>query len=276
VSANTIEYKKNLSADTSRGPSPNIWADCPWEDLVENPGLGVTFFDDFMNFPITPPTTEGNWGPYAVFTDTGGTVANVAEQGGAVAFGSDGDNEGASIRTVASPFKISQTTGKFWFEARVKSSTIADTKHGIFLGLMESTPLTAIVPITAAGALADKNLVGFLRNEGDGDMFDTVYKADGVTAVTVQADAVTLVADTYVKIGMVYEQRNDPQTGFSYVLSFYANNLKLASYKRIPSAAGTDFPNDITMGPVFAVLNATASTPGTSTIDWWRGAQLLF
>ena len=286
MAVNSVGYRPlyGTTDDTNRTWSPNIWEDCPWLDLVEGNVAGVYFFDDFESFPKTPPTTEGNWGRYAAFSDTGGTMTAGTGQGGELAIGSDGDNEGASLRTLAVPYKIIRTAKKFWFEARVKSSTIADTKHGFFLGLLENVALTATLPIAAAGTLSDNNFVGFHRLEGDGDQIDTVYKADGVTQVTVQADALTtaLVADTYVKLGMVFEPAVDPSVhdvGLTslgkYNLSFYANGVRLSTRKQIPSAAGTDFPNDVGLGLVFAVLNATGTTPGTSTIDWWRAAQLL-
>ena len=280
-----ITYAGNLGsahAATDFDWSPNIWGDCNFAAIKEGSIPGVAFEHDFLSFPITPPTTEGNWGPYAVFTDTGGFITPGSGQGGEAVFGSDGDNEGASIRTVATPFKIMRTLKKFWFEARVKASTIADTKNGFFIGLMQNVALTATMPIAAAGTIGDTNLVGFHRLEGDGDMLDTIYKADGVTQVTVQADAVTLVADTYVKIGMKFEAETDWQVADPtlagvnrYVLSFYKDNLRLATTKQIPLAAGTDFPNDIAMGLVFATLNATGTTPGNNTIDRWRAAQLL-
>lgn len=285
MAVKTIVSRGNLSAahsSSNRLWSPNIWHDCPWVAIREGTVAGVAFEDDFASFPKTPATTEGNWGQYAQFSSTGGTITAGTGQGGEAVFASDDDNEGASIRTLSTPFKIIRTAKKFWFEARVKVSTIADTKFGMFLGLMQNVALTATVPIAADGTLADTNLVGFHRLEGDGDYVDTVYKADGVTAVTVGTDAKVLVADTYVKLGMVFEPAADPlihdpaQTGVNkYVLSFYADNLKLADHKQIPSAAGTDFPNDVSMGLVFAVLNAAGSSPGNATIDGWRAAQLL-
>lgn len=284
MAVKTIRPKLNRgSANTDRNPSPNIWGDCPWEAILAGQIDGVTFFDDFLSFPKTPATTEGNWSQYAQFSSTGGTITAGTGVGGEAIFASDDDNEGASIRTLATPFKIIRTAGyKFWFEARVKTSTITDTKHGFFLGLMENAALTATVPIAAAGTLADQNFVGFHRLEGDGDALDTVYKADGVTQVTVGTDAVTLVADTYVKVGMVFDTAEDPlvhdtsNAGSNRgVLSFYLNNLRLTDTKQIPTAAGTDFPNDVGLGLVFAVLNATGTTPGNSTIDWWKAAQVF-
>lgn len=257
--------------DASRGPSPSIWSDCPVLEILSGTTDGVFIFDDFTNGPRVAAGAEASYagygGGYRGFADTGGLVADGGEIGGTLVLSSDGDNEGASFRTGCAPFQIGRNQGKLWFEARVKTSDISDTKHGIFLGFMADNALTATVPITAAGAIADVNIVGFHRLEGDGDMFDTVYKADGVTQVTVQADAVTLVADTYVKLGIVFNPKDN-------TLSFYRNGVKLATTYAVPSAAGTDFPNDVRLGLVMAVLNATATTPGNTEIDWWRCAQL--
>lgn len=275
-----IQWTGNLgSAQSGDQWSRGIWDDCPWGDIKDGLVKGIAYEFDFATMPITPPTTEGNFGDFTAFSSTGGTMAPVTD-GHGWAFGSDGDNEGASFRTRVTPFKIIRTGYKFWWEAQVKSSTIADTKHGIFCGMMEDAALTATVPIAADGTLADQNLFGFHRLEGDGDYFDTVYKANGVTAVTVQADAAVMVADTYQNLGMKYEPREDPFLAdpngsgtLKYNLFFYNNGLRLSSYKQIPSAAGTDFPNDVYMGFVFAVLNATGSTPGTSAIRRLRIAQ---
>lgn len=267
--------------NSSAGWSGSIWQDCPVEAIRDGQTPGGLWEKTFNTIPITPPTTEGNWGDMAAFTDTGGTMAaDTTEVGGGLAIGSDGDNEGASLRTVEVPWKIILTGGDFWFEARILTSTITDTKHNIFLGLMENTALTAIVPITATGALADKNLIGFQRPESartvagtGGAIMNAVYKCDGVVAVTVQSDAVTLVAATYTNLGFKFVPKRNIGPGLGYFY-WYQDGVKVAQ-KQVPSAAGTDFPNDINLGFVFAVLNATASSPGTSTIKKVRIAQLL-
>lgn len=264
---NTVQYSSASLADTSRGPSPSIWADCPVTDILTGVKDGYHLFDDFLSGPRVAAGAEGVAGLYRGFASTGGLVASSDEIGGVLDLSSDGDDEGASFRMSGCPFQISRNHGKLWFECRVKTSQIADTKHGIFVGLMADVALTATSPIAAAGTLADVNFVGFHRLEADGDQFDTVYRADGVTQVTLQADAVAVVADTYVKLGFVFNPRDG-------VLTFYKNGTKLATTYTIPTAAGTDFPNDVRLGFVIAVLNATASTPGSSKIDWFRAAQL--
>lgn len=262
--------------DASRMPSPSIWGRCPWRAIEDGLTPGAVFFDDFMSIPKTPPTTEGNWGQYAAFTSTGGGIANdTTELGGAAKFSSDDDAEGASIRTLITPFKIIQTGKRFWMEARILTLNITDTTVTCFLGLMEDAALTASVPLinSSPTALADKNLLGFFRTETalKGANMNSVYKVDGVTAVTVQSDIVTMVAATYFKLGMKYEPSGD-KAG-NYALSFYVNGARCTTSKLIPSAAGTDFPNDISLGPVFAVLNAAGTSPGSMSMDWWKFAQ---
>lgn len=267
---NVTQYKGSVDRgllSTGRSPSPSIWADCPALEILAGNTPGVHFFDDFLSGPNVAAGAEAVSGLYRGFASTSSAVADGGEIGGTLGLSGAADNTGSSFRTASAPFQIARNLGKFWFEARVKTSTIANTTHGIFVGLMESTALTAIVPITAAGAIADVNIVGFHRLEADGDMFDTVYKANTVTQVTVQADAVTIAADTYVKLGMVFNPANN-------VLSFYANGVKLATTYTVVAAAGTDFPNDVRLGLVIAMLTATGSSPGSAEIDWWRAAQL--
>jgi hypothetical protein len=280
MTVKTIRPAQNFTTVTDRNPSPAVWSDCPWDAIQEGAVAGITFFDDFDAFPVAAAATEGNWGRYAAYgsASASANMASGTSQGGEVVLSSDAADEGAGLRSLATPFRISRASKQLWFEARVKTNSIADLISGWFVGLMENAALSATVPITAAGAIADQNLVGFIRLEGDGDMVDTVYRANTVPAVTVQADAVTLVADTYVKLGMVYRPNEDPLatsagTNNKYLLTFYANNARLSSYKQIPSADGTDFPNDVSLGICLAILEA--ATPGSVTCDWIRAAQLL-
>ena len=260
------------TSDTRKGPSPNLWYACPSpQELIEGPRYGygnVWGPDRFLNSrAFTVPTTEANFNEYKGFSDTGGAMAIASAAGGGIILSSDDDNEGASIADVTLPFKIIRGGGSLWFEASVQTSTIADTKVGFVIGLWEQQTLSATVPIAAAGTLADANFVGFHRLEGDGDQIDIVYKANGVTQVS-QTDAQTLVADTAMKLGFYYDDA-------SFVLTYFANGIKIGTPKTIPTAAGTDFPNDVLLGKCFAVLNAAGSSPGTVTCNWWRAVQLF-
>jgi len=256
-----------LTANTKRVRSASIWGDCPVEAIQSGDENGIFIFDDFEFGPLVAAGSEAATQLYKGFASTGGSVVTGDEWGGTLVLSSDDDNEGASFGMRQYPFQISRSHGKLWFECRLKVTSIANTTFGVLVGLIDSSTLSATVPITAAGALADENFVGFHRLEGDGDYFDTVYKADGVTAVTVGSDAGVIVADTYVKLGMKFDPRTNK-------LTFYKDGVALANTKTIPSAAGTDFPNDVRLGLVIAVLNAAGSSPGSCEIDWWACAQV--
>lgn len=276
MAVNTVDPLRNGTTEvTDRFLSPAIWADFPVAECVEDPSRGYFLFDDFNNQPDVAAGASALYGNYKGFASTGGSVANVAAVvGGQKVFSSDGDNEGASLGQAAFPVMINRSQKLTCCEFRVKFSTIADSNSGGFLGLIDDATLSATVPIAAAGTLADENFVGFHRLEGDGDKLDIVYKADGVTQVTLLADAVTLVADTFVKIGLRFEPTNSIG---NYYIRFFANNVELlptAGRYQIPSANGTDFPNDVALGLVAAILNATGSSPGTMTLDWWALGQM--
>jgi hypothetical protein len=279
MATNFISPANNgTSNTTAREWSPNIWHDCPWASIREGviPGLAWEFNFGLMRTSADIAAAEAYWAhDLKVFGSTGGSIAVGDEYGGSATFAADGDNEGVGLGWMGYPLQIDRGKGKLWFEVHLKTSTITDTKHGFFVGLIDSSALSATVPIAAAGTLADENFVGFHRLEGDGDKLDTVYKANGVTQVTVGTDAVTLVADTYKKVGMKFEPGVDPISGGTNYLSFYADNLRLADDKEIPSGDGTDFPNDVRLGFVFALLNATGSTPGSTTLACARVAQLF-
>lgn len=281
MAVNTVEV---LTANIDRGPSFSIWADCPIAEILENPGKGMYYFEDFLSVPNVAAGAQAAYGNYLGYADTGGSVTEAAQgsqTGGVKVFSSDGDNEGASLQMVGKPFQIDRAFQTLWFEARIQTSTIADTKHDIFVGLIENCTLSATVPITAAGAIADQNVVGFFRPESartvagtGGAIMNVVYKANGVAAVTLANDAVALVANTWTKLGMTFRpSRSIPG---NYYIQFYQDGVEITAARyQVVTAQGTDFPNDVGLSFFMAVLNATGTTPGSSSCDWFRVAQLF-
>jgi len=290
MAVNTLRFVQPGQADTNNDYSDSIWGTCPLESLRDGAVPGELLEYDFDGFKLSSNVNaaEATWADkFNVFGSNGAVVADDAIVGGSVNIGSDGDNEGCSIIQSQTTWQISQSTYGFWFEARIATSTIADTKHDIFCGLIDSTAATATSPITAAGAQADVGQVGFFRPETartvagtGGAIMNTVYKASGIAAVVVQNDAVALTANTFTKLGMHYRPgynvfNSGAGDGYGkYLLSFYQDGKLLATQKQIPSGAGTDFPNNVKLRFFFGVLNATASTPGTSSIDRVRIAQV--
>lgn len=279
---NTIKFRRNLAtadtADTAREPSDAIWARMRTNELQLDKKRGFFIHENFVDLAVlaTPTiTTEALYSKgWKAFGSSGGTILPAKlEGGGGIILTESDDNEGIGLAMIQTPFQIDRGKGMFGWEARLKVNSVADTRFGLLAGLGDQQTLTATVPITAAGALADENLVGWHRLEADGDQLDVVYKADGVTAVTVQADAIptglSLAADTFFKIGMLYE----PFGMYGdYQASFWFNGVRTTTLKQIPTGDGTDFPNDVDLGLLFAMLCASGDDAIT-TIDWVQAAQ---
>jgi hypothetical protein len=248
--------------------SNGVWNSCP-AGVLTRPEKSLAFLETFVGFPKYTTNTTGNLGQWQAFTSDGGAIADLATVGGGVSMYSDGDNEGAVLMGYTTPFKIYNGGPRLWFEVCLKTSTIATTKHDFLAGLIDAETPTAIMPIAADGTLADANFVGFQRLEATNYAYArTCYKANGVAVVAVDATGCPLVADTYTNLGMYFDGR---------VLRFYHDGNLLANTvtnAHIGATDGTDFPNDITLTPVIAMLNATASSPGTLSVLGLRCVQM--
>lgn len=269
----------NIAADTKRKPSSSIWHDCNIQEIRAGFVDGFIVEDDFMELPITAVTSQATSGKYMIASTTG-TVTAGAGPGGEVALTTAADNANASIGFYSFPFKLNSSQKKLWFECRFKTSTIANTVADMFVGLMDNVAISTVCPITATtgtsnnglNALATTmNAVGFFHpgaavSGSGGSTMSSFYQANAVTPVAVGANIVTLVADTYIKLGFVY----DP---VDLYLRFYTNGVEDSNKKLLGAAAGTDFPDDVYMGFVFAQVG-TASTSGLGTLDWVKCVQL--
>lgn len=258
--------------DTGRGPSRVIWDGMDPAYYLENPTAGLFVDDDMAKVSPVGISASGMAGPFYCFLSTGATIVASSTLGGGITLTSDGDNEAASVQRRTKAFRLSSGTsyGKLVYEASISTSVIDEPRHGIFVGLTDGTANAATVPIADDGTLADINLIGFHRLEGDGDKLDIVYKASGQTAQTVLADAITLVADTVVKVAMVY----DPSAAASEKITFYKDGERIsgAAVTATQMAAAT-FPSAAYLNTCFGVKLATASSPGNSTYYWGRVAQ---
>lgn len=255
----------------SNGPSGNIWHDCPVMDIIADPGIGYGFQDDFTDWGVTPTMTSlVGFNRYTCFGGATGTLTNDEALGGGLVVLTSVANEATSVGRDP-VFNITSLGGAFWFEARVKTSTVTTNELAFFVGLMDTTARTATIPLTATGALGDVNLMGFHRPEANTTALDFSYKSDGVSIVEVNSNIGTLVADTYVKLGFKFVP-NDAGTARVQV---FVDNVKQAvsASNTIENATGTDTPSDVLMGPVFAIQGAVAPDQSI-TVDWWRCYQL--
>lgn len=282
-----VQFLNNMNAAAQAGNRQmGMMKDIPVAAMMRNPDVGLYFHRRFHTFRLSTNinAAQAYWANgILVFGDNGASIAAITAQQGGITIASDGDNEGASLAQSNAPFKISRATRRAWFEAEIQVSALTDAKNNVLLGLGDTaTALSAVVPITAAGALADLNFVGFQRPESartvagtGGAIMNTTYKADGIAQVNVQTDAVTLVPATWTRLGFRYDKDIGPFNANPYTLTFFQDDVPLATQLVIAAADGTDFPNDINLGFIFAILNATGATPGTASIRQVTAAQLL-
>lgn len=249
------------------GPSPAIWG-TPFPsmvDLLQDPGLGFLMHEDWRNFCPPATNTTSSVGGWRCFLSDGGAItsAGIANLT-AISATSNDDNEAVVLAKTIAGIRITKNSGrKVAFEARMRSDTITDTKNGWFVGLAEPVEPTATSHIADAGTLADINFIGFHRLEGDGDKVDIVYKADGQTQQSF-TDALTLVADTWYKMGFLFDGKE--------TLRFYLNGAVYATADLgATSLDAATFPDDINLAPALVLHKAaTGTAEGSNLCNWVR------
>lgn len=252
-----------------RGPSPAIWDDVPIANIIADPTLGTHFFNEFNEGPVgannaSDYTGEIGWDTSAT---AGSVVTPQADQPtGVVRIETTTINEGGAVAAlyggnVAGNFLPSRTWA---MEARVSFLNITDSKFAAFLGFAEEALLAeaSLIANATPWDLADVDLFGFHKLNADGDALDTRHNTNGGGGLTdVANDAVTIAADTKIKLGM----KCDGTT-----ITFYVNGVALADTVLL---AATNFPDDQEMAFYF-VLMAGHGDLASIDIDWVRIAQL--
>ncbi|MHC4676974.1 MAG: hypothetical protein ACYTBZ_31205 [Planctomycetota bacterium] len=285
MGTNVVHYK-DADGDTSAGPSMNIWADCPVLGIMEDPGLGYYFFDDFIGCPeLAAGSAITQLPPYVAIADTngGGIAAATDVVGGAIALssGTTADCDTTLQLGGGNSFVISDTAGsdkKLWFEARIKISAITDDAVQYFIGLAEEDRCVDAGVFGKSGgttpeaAMADIDYIGFLRYDGGTTAINFVYNLSGQTGVEKIAAIDTAGADTFMKLGFLY----DPDAETAQRIKVYADGEESTTYvtgTNIATATGSAFPDGEELTLTMATMS-DSTTSGTMTVDWWRCAQL--
>jgi len=248
-----------------------------------NPAIG--FADDFLEFQAS--TLEG---PYLILEGTGCTCEQIASTGntattamGMVKLALDGNAANDEVvlqwgRGLDAPFKLADRD--LCFECRLAVSAITAAKWSIGVGLGEvGMGATDCLFVDTTGALADKNFCGFVHLKAEGAAVDGAYKADGQTyqdgAVNTDLNALhTLVADTFVKLGIRYQAH--PKK-----LEWYVNGRMVSERTSTESSIGqtaldaATFPDDVFVTPIIGAKDIAGDTALSVYLDWWACAQLL-
>ena len=279
----------SADAVNSRGPSPSIWADCPLVAFQKDPSKGIHRFDDFTNSVV--PTEEAargaltggigtvngdiNWYAFA----ESALVADVALQAddeGVLMLDQDGtDDDDVSITTgdnvigtIRSP-RVGETQ-KFWFEARVKLSTITNGDLVTFIGLTQPGQAKANGVIGAGGVLNDVDYFGFHVDEADGDAVDLVYNEASAGTKQAKTGKIAIAVDTYVRLGMKLQT-----DGVNLKIRWFKDGVDLGDDVAVDIAtANANWPGDTNMDVVIAIHSgATGEDADNLKIDWVRYAQ---
>lgn len=266
------------SSDTTTGPSQAVWGDCPIDDLKNDMAVGYIIEDDFVNTPQM--ISDQDVAKYASYIDTGVTIKQAALAGGVLAIaGNDADNDEGSIQAggnSGAPFVISDTAGsdkKLWFEARLKLASVTDDNTAFFVGLGEEGLAAADTLVDDTAALASKDMIGFNTLCADGDALLFSYRKAGQAVQTVALDtsSAVLTADTYVKVGFVY----DPKEVTAKRIKLYVNGVEQSTYVTGANIAAATFPDGEELAPLLATKNGDAGTTAHEVyMDFWRTAQL--
>ena len=278
--------RDNLGSERSdRWFSPNIWGDCPIEAILNGTVIGRFFQDDFTG--PCPNTDAGLYegageSPglgYLFFGDTGVTIKAQAgvEEGVVEVAGNDADNDESVMSTGSPSWIVSDTAAdakKLWFEARVKKASIADNACALFVGLGWDHTAGVSVAQTLCLTDTDANLgafsfLGFHVDQADGDAMDFVYQADSGAQTVKIAGVEVPVADTFTKVGFVY----DPNADTAKRIKVFINNVEQTTYVTGTNIAAATFPDAEPMAMVWAA-KVGAAAESKAQMDWWRAAQL--
>jgi hypothetical protein len=214
-----------------RALPPNVFSNLPAAQITAGEIDGVYYINDFTeggytlaNNQTVTALARGVYG--ATAATAGSTITHLATAPyGVISLNTTTDNEDAMIMFLGGANTAGQlvvSAGmKLWFSVRLKTVNITDSKYGLFVGLAEEGLCATTAVIGADGALTDKDYIGFHRLEADGDKFDIVYNtAGGGGQVVHLADAVTIVADTYLELSIY---------GDGTSLYFYANGVQVGT-----------------------------------------------
>jgi hypothetical protein len=196
---------RHPGANSGRGFSKELWADCPRSSIESDPDFGWYFRDDFMDvFDLTNryTLTQATAGTFAMIDDD--ETAPLTDGGiAALDCGSSTVAQGGNVQassTVGARFKP-QANSKIWFEARIAVAdlTAGSTGPEFYCGLAEID-----TTIIGSSALSTANHVGFSSVTDDGVLISAAEKASAAhTGTTMLAlGTAPLLADvTWHKIG---------------------------------------------------------------------------
>tara|TARA_R100000458_G_scaffold31319_2_gene28730 strand:+ start:758 stop:1558 length:801 start_codon:yes stop_codon:yes gene_type:complete len=260
--SNYVEYRDG--ADTSASPSPGVWADCPAREFLEK-GTGVLIHDDFIR--VTSDNVATVDSGLQLLGDNIPTMPVDTIEGRLTLTTGATDNHQSFAGTNVDLCHISDAAGetaKLWFECRMKVNSVADM--GLFIGLAAEADFAVDFLVDDTADLASgADAIGFHVLTASPTAVGVTYQEDGSTKQALETGVHTLVADTYVKLGFVY----DPDESDANKIKFYVNGAKTATNVTAAMIAASTFPDSKNLG--FVATNKTGEgVTKTMNVDWYR------
>ncbi len=258
--------------------SPLIWNSCPWYELASGTKDGFAYFDDLLGKNIQAANVAAASttlvDPWCAFTDAtaGNTIAAVvptdtgiaADEVGGLKIAGTTTQEGAVVGlhtalNTSGPIGAPIATNKIWWEARLKISSITTQEVTLFVGLLPAaklaTPVTTVFA-TAGSVMAAIDHLGFMKIAAGTTAIKTVH-GNG-TATVLNATAGTFAADTYTKLGMLWDGAN---------VTFFQDGVALATQLAL---GATQFPAGANYAWHMAFMVGSGASDDTATLDWVR------
>jgi len=279
-------FTNHVGKSTS-GLSPRLWSRVTGTVMASDGDKRLVLAgDDFGSFFGTVASKVGDYsGGYKSYEETGGTITQrPTYKGGVIAITSDGtDNDDMALAAGGATGvlgAISDTAADAHltaFECRFSVSAVTDDMGALFVGLTEEGLAAAASMTDNTGVMADKDYIGFCTVHTNGGTTGTnailkaQYKKSGQTAQTPIAALQTLVADTWYKVGFVY----DPAAPPAKRITFYLNNAEQATYVTATNIAAATFPDAEEL--TFSALTHQGGATGAWSLylDWWAFGQVI-
>lgn len=265
------------------GPSQAIWSRMVTGMSAPEGSPGFVVGDDFLTgagvlatSAVTIPTADVMaYSPYYAYLDSGTSLSRVSAQGGVLRLAcTTSDNDMVAIHSGLFG-EISRTAGESvltCFETRLRLPTqVSVGSVAVGLGALEIVADGGLVANSGEIINTGGGFIGFRSVDATPSVLDFGYKISGQAALTETVDAAhTAVADTFVKLGFVY----DPQAPASKRITAYVNGAEVTSaYVTDTAMAAATFPNSVMMGIVIAA-KTDASTERLLDIDWVYAGQV--
>lgn len=278
-------FTNHRGADT-KGLSPRLWAPVSSNIMAADGSSRLILAgDDFVSFYGTVTSKVGDYsGGYKSYEETGGTITQVAtETGGVIAITSDGtknDDMAIAAGGATGVFgAISDTGGSDFmtaFECRFKVSAVTDDMGAIFVGLTEEGLAAAASMTDNTGVMADKDYIGFcsVHKNGGADGTNAAlnfqYRKSGAAAQTKISALQTMVANTWYKVGFLY----NPAEVASKRIKVFLDNTEQGTYVTAANIAAATFPDGEEM--TFSAITHQGGATGAHSLylDWWAYAQV--